>query len=215
MKLKFATTNAPESMKRGLIRDRLARARRVAGFYIRHDIDVGAAQEAGTYLEDVDNVRPEIKALWAAANDIVRGRLVGNGVVVKRRRWRAHLLEDITIGDGDDAVHIAVVLLTHRWTGFQFKFYAVHKPRRRGAENTYLRPIIDQQLRAHTRRDDVAGMPWVVAGDFNGSTDLGVDLGSHGPDHIRGSREFEPVSHYVVRRPLLSDHPFLVAVTEV
>ena len=43
----------------------------------------------------------------------------------------------------------------------------------------------------------------------------GVVLGSHGPDHIIGSKHFEPLGQKVVDRPLLSDHEFLIADTAV
>jgi hypothetical protein len=219
--IRFATTNTPESMKRGLLKDRAARARRLFRFYASKRIDVCALQEAGTYAELSET--PQHKALWARFNQIVRGRQVGNGVVVNRWRWRSRLLEDVTVGTGDEAVHIAVVLVTERPTRgrdpFKFKFYAVHRPTRR-ATNKDLRPVIDDVLAMHTRYDDKAVPPraWVVAGDMNVSPWNpvgGVLLGSHRVDHIRASHHFEPLGQEVYDRPLLSDHDFLVAEAAV
>lgn len=210
LRLRFATRNSPESMKRGLLRDRLKRARRAARFDRLKRIDVAALQEAGTYAEQAET--PRHKALWARFNDIVRGRQVGNGVVVNRWRFKSRLLEDIKVGSGDDAVHIAVVLVTHRRTGWSFKFRAVHKPTRR-ADNKDLRPVIDDRLREEHKRDDAAKppMPWVTAGDFNGPFSQGVQLGDHGVDSIVASEHFEPLGQRVYDRPLLSDHAFLTA----
>lgn len=217
LRIRFATTNAPESAKRGLLRDRLARARRVFRFYARKRIDVCALQEAGTYSELVDGETPALKALWAKFNQIVRGRQVGNGVVVNSWRFKARLLEDITVGTGDEAVHIPVVLVTERATRgrdpFKFKFYAVHRPTR-VADNADLRPVIDDVLKMHTRYDDKADRAWVIAGDMNvapWNPVNGVKLGSHKVDHIVASRHFEPLGQTVVDRPLLSDHDFLIA----
>ena len=207
--IRFATRNSPESMKRGLLRDRLKRARRAARFDREQGIDVAALQEAGSYAEQVDGTDRRYKALWAKFNNLVKGRQVGNGATVNGRRFKARLLEDVQVGD----LHIACILVTHRRAGFKFKFYAVHRPTRR-ADNAALRPVIDGVLREHTKRDDAAGMPWVVAGDMNVSPwnpVRGVVLGSHGVDHIVGSRHFEPLGQRVVDRPLLSDHAFLIA----
>lgn len=207
LRIRFATTNAPESMKRGLLRDRLGRARRLFGFYRRQRIDVAATQEAGTYAEIVDNETPTIKALWAQFNALVKGRQVGNGVIVNARRWKSRLLDDVEVG----GLHIAVVMVTHRRTGFAFKFYGLHQPTRR-ADNSALRPVIDAALREHTRRDDKAGTPWVIAGDTNsGQWGWGVELGDHAVDVIRSSAHFEPLGQTVAHYPLLSDHDFLIA----
>jgi hypothetical protein len=217
LQIRFATTNAPESAKRGLLRDRLARARKLIRFYENRRIDVGALQEAGTYAELVDAESPRIKALWAQFNQIVKGRRVGNGVFVNSWRWKSRLLEDITVGTGDEAVNIPVVLLTERPTRgrdpFKFKFYGVHRPTRR-ADNANLRSVIDDVLAMHIRYDNKAGRAWVVAGDMNVSPwnpVHGVVLGSHGVDHIVGSHHFEPVGQAHVDKPLLSDHEFLIA----
>lgn len=209
LRIRFATTNAPESAKRGLLRDRLARAQRLFKFYERKRIDVTALQEAGTYAERAQT--PLHKALWAKFNQIVRGRQVGNGVAVNRWRFASRLLTDVEVG----GLHIAVVLVTERPTRgrdpFKFKFYAVHRPTRR-ADNSALRPVIDDALREYTRRDDKAGMPWVIAGDMNVNPwGWGVELGQHGVDHIRASHHFEPLGQQVFDRPLLSDHDFLIA----
>ena len=207
IRLRFATTNAPESMKRGLLKDRLARARRLYRFYRETGVDVAALQEAGTYAEQVDATDSRYKALWARFNDIVRGRQVGNGAVINGLRFKARLLEDVAVGD----LHIACILITHRRTGFKFKFYAVHRPTRR-ATNANLRPVIDSVLKEHTKRDDAAGRPWVIAGDMNVNPwGWGTKLGSHGVDHINASHHFEPLGQQVHDRPLLSDHAFLVA----
>ena len=215
LRIRFATTNVPESRKRGLLTDRIKRAARVMRFYGNKGIDVCALQEAGTYAEQAET--PRHKALWAQFNDIVRGRQVGNGVVVNRWRWKSLLLSDVTVGQGDDAVHIAAVLITERPTRgrdpFRFKFYAAHRPTRRAA-NANLRPVIDSVLKEHTKRDDAADMPWVIAGDMNVSPWNPVGgrvLGSHGVDHVVSSRDFEPLGQQVYDRPLLSDHAFLVA----
>lgn len=213
--IRLATTNTPESRKRGLLRDRVKRARRLFRFYASKRIDVCALQEAGTYAELSET--PQHKALWARWNQIVRGRQVGNGVVVNRWRFRSRLLEDITVGTGDEAVRIAVVLVSERPTRgrdpFKFKLYAVHRPTRR-ATNANLRGVIDDVLAMHIRYDNKADRAWVVAGDMNVSPwnpVRGVVLGSHGVDHIVGSDHFEPVGQHVFDRPLLSDHDFLVA----
>jgi exonuclease III len=217
LRVRLATTNTPESRKRGLLRDRLARARRLFRFYDRRRIDVCSLQEAGTYAELVDAESAKLKALWAHWNQIVRGRRVGNGVVVNTWRWKSRLLEDITVGTGDEAVHIAVVLITERprrgRDPFKFKLYAVHRPTRR-ATNANLRSVIDDVLKMHIRYDDKADRAWVIAGDFNVSPwnpVRGVVLGSHGVDHIVASHHFEPVGRAHVDRPLLSDHEFLIA----
>lgn len=213
-RLRFGTTNAPESMKRGLLGDRMERARRVARFRRVKRIDVCAIQEAGTYAEKVDTETPAYKTVWAQFNDFVNGRQVGNGIEFNRWRFRARLLDDITVGRGDQAVHIPVLLLTHRRTGFKFKFYAVHRPTRR-ADNRALRPVIDARLREETKRDNQAKMPWVIAGDMNENPwGWGNLLGQHGVDHIRGSHHFTPIRQIVDARPLLSDHKFLIADTE-
>jgi endonuclease/exonuclease/phosphatase family metal-dependent hydrolase len=207
--IRFATTNAPESMKRGLLKDRLARARRLFRFYRETTIDVVALQEAGSYARRIDWEVGRRKSLWARANNIVKGRSVGNGAVVRIGRFKSRSLPDVVVGD----LHIAVILVTHRRTGFKFKFYAVHRPTRR-AENKNLRPVIDGVLREHTKRDEASGIPWVIAGDMNvnpWSLPGDVKLGQHGVDHIRASREFEPNGQIVVNRPLLSDHDFLIA----
>lgn len=209
LRLRFATTNAPESMKRGLLKDRLRRARRLYRFFRETRVDVAALQEAGTYAEQAET--PRHKALWAQFNDIVKGRQVGNGVVVNRWRFKSRLLEDIKVGQGDDAVHIAVVLVTHRRTRWFFTFRAVHRPTR-VADNAELRPVVDGVLREQTKRDDADGMPWVIAGDMNVNPwGWGVKLGQHGVDHINASHHFEPVGQHVYDRPLLSDHAFLTA----
>lgn len=211
LRVRFATTNAPESMKKGLLRSRIERARRVARFQRVKKIDVRAIQEAGTYAEQIDATTPLYKTLWATANDFVNGRKVGNGVEVNHWRFKSRLLDEITVGKGDNAIHIPVVLLTHRISGFQFKFYAVHRPTRT-AENRALRPVIDEVLREHTKRDDRDGMPWVIAGDMNENPwGWGKELGQHGVDHIRSSRHFHAKGCLAHDRPLLSDHKFLVA----
>lgn len=210
IRIRFATTNAPESMKRGLLKDRLTRALRVQDWALRRRIDVRVIQEAGTYAERVDIDTPARKVLWAKFNSFVKGRQIGNGIDVNRVRFRSRLLEDITVGSGDGAVHIAVALITHRRTGFAWKQYAIHKPTRR-AENSSLRGVIDDVLRQHARLDDKAGRAWVMAGDFNGPFNLGVQLGDHGVDTIAASKHFEPLGQRVVDRPLLSDHAFLIA----
>jgi hypothetical protein len=210
LQIRFATTNAPESAKRGLLRDRLARAVKVQRWATRHRIDVRVIQEAGTYAERVDIDTPARKVLWAKFNAFVKGRQIGNGIDVNRWRFKSRLLDDLTVGLGDGAVHLAVALVTHRRTGFTFKVYAVHKPTRR-ADNSSLRPVIDAALRERTRHDDKAGTPWIVAGDFNGPFDHGVELGDHGVDSIRASKHFEPLGQQVYDRPLLSDHDFLIA----
>lgn len=210
LQIRFATTNAPESAKRGLMRDRLLRAIRVQNWAIRHRVDIRAIQEAGTYAEQVDAQKPGRKVLWGQVNDFVKGRRIANGLDVNAWRFKSRLVDNHTIGTGDDAVNIPVVLVTHRRTGFQFKVRPVHKPTRR-ADNADLRPIIDQVLRAEARRDDAADMPWVDLGDFNGPFDLGVELGDHGVDSIRGSHHFEPLGQQVFDRPPLSDHDFLIA----
>jgi hypothetical protein len=217
LQIRIATTNAPESAKRGLLRDRLARARRVNQWAIRRRVDVRVIQEAGTYGELVDDETPQRKVLWAKWNQIVRGRRVGNGVDVNHWRWKSRLLEDIVVGTGDEAVHIPVVLLTERSVRgrdpFKFKTYGVHRPTRR-ADNAHLRGVIDDVLAMHIRYDDKADRPWIVAGDMNVSPwnpVRGVVLGSHGVDHIVGSHHFEPVGQAHVDRPLLSDHEFLIA----
>lgn len=209
LQIRFATTNAPESAKRGLLRDRAARARRLFRFYASKRIDVVALQEAGTYAEQAET--RQHKALWAKWNQIVKGRQVGNGVAVNRWRWKTRLLTDVEVG----GLHIAVVLVTERATRgrdpFKFKFYAVHRPTRR-ADNSALRPVIDTALREYTRRDDVAKMPWVIAGDMNVNPwGWGQKLGQHGVDHINASAHFEPLGQLVFDRPLLSDHDFLIA----
>lgn len=215
IRLRPATFNAPESFKSGLLTDKVARARRVFEVFIRNRVDVAAMQEAGTFAEQVDNEVISVKALWAHFNDFVKGRQIGNGALIKHWRWKSHLLEDIKVGQGDNAIYIAVVLLTKRWSRkpAQFKYYCVHKPTRT-ADNAHLRPVIDRVLVEHTRRDDAAGMPWMVAGDFNGPFDLGRRLADHGVDSIRGSTHFTPVRQMVLDRPNLSDHPFLVAVVD-
>lgn len=214
--LRFATTNVPESAKRGLLRDRLERARRVNQWATRRKIDVRALQEAGTYAEQVDAETPIRKVLWARWNQIVRGRRVGNGADIRHWRWKSRLLDDLTIGRGEGAIHLAVVLITERrprpksrppWVQ---KAYIVHKPTRRAA-NSSLRDVVDDVLRNHTRIDDAAGMPWTILGDFNGPFNHGVELGDHGVDSIRASAHFEPLGQTVVDRPLLSDHCFLIA----
>lgn len=214
LQIRFATTNAPESMKRGLIKDRPLRARLVERFTVLNKIDFRAIQEGGTYAEQVDEDTPGRKVLWAKANDIVKGRLIGNGLDVNWVRWKSKLLEDLTIGTGDDAIHIAVVQVTERRPGkresWVQKVYCVHKPTRR-APNKALRPIVDDTLRDHTKRDDTADMPWTVIGDMNGTLNLGQGLGDHGPDHIRASHHFEALGQHVVNRPGLSDHHFLIA----
>lgn len=212
LRLRIATTNVPESMKRGLIRDRVARAARVMGFYSLRRCDVIAVQESGDYLEAAET--PTHKALWARWNQIVKGRHVGNGIVVNRRRWKSRLLEDVEVG----GLHIPVVLVTERnvrgRAPFKFKMYGVHRPTRR-AENAALRPVIDAVLREHIKRDDKAGRAWIVAGDMNVShwnPVRGIVLASHRVDHIVGSRHFEPLGQRdPIRRPLLSDHAFLIA----
>jgi hypothetical protein len=209
--IRFATTNVPESRKRGLLRDRLARARRVTRLYLKKRIDVCALQEAGTYAELVDGETPTLKALWAKFNQIVRGRQVGNGVVINSWRFKARLLEDIPVGD----VNLPVILVTERHVRgrdpFKFKVYGVHRPTR-VADNANLRPVIDRVLRAHTDRDDRLGRAWVIAGDMNVNPwGWGVKLGQHGVDHIRASHHFEPLGQEVYDRPLLSDHAFLIA----
>jgi hypothetical protein len=217
LRVRFATTNAPESRKRGLLKDRNKRARRLVRLYQRHGIDAGALQEAGTYAEAAET--RSIKALWARFNDVVRGRQVGNGVFVKRRRWKSRLLTDLVIKGFDDPrsgeplapLHIAVVQLTHRRSGFTLKFYAVHRPTRR-ADNSSLRTVIDEALHNYTRLDDKARIPWVIAGDMNVSPwGWGTNLGNHGVDHIRASEHFEPLGRAVIDRDDLSDHDFLIA----
>lgn len=216
LRQRFGQTNAPESMKRGLIKDRLTRARLVEAFTIAFRIDFRGIVEGGTYAEQVDGETPARKVLWAKANDIVKGRLVGNGLDAAWWRWKTKLLDDITIGQGDEAIHLAVVEATERRPKprsrkpWKQKVYVVHKPTKR-ATNKALRPIVDQTLREHTRRDDKAGIPWVILTDANGALDIGVELGSHGPDHIRASKHFEPLGQKVIRRPGLSDHYFLIA----
>lgn len=210
LRIRFGTRNAPESMKRGLLKDRLARAWRVQNWAIRRRVDVCAIQEAGTYAEQVDGQTSLRKVLWAKFNQRVRGRQVGNGVDVDRRRWKSRLLDDLTIGKGEGSVHLAVVELTHRKTGFTFTFYAIHKPTRR-ATNSSLRGVIDDALREKARLDNKAGRPWVIAGDFNGPFDFGLQLADHGVDTITASKDFEPLGQRVVDRPLLSDHAFLIA----
>lgn len=209
--VRLATLNAPESRKRGLLPDRLGRAERLFRFYQNRSIDVGAIQEAGTYAEEVDTAVPGVKAIWAAYNTLVKGRQVGNGILVKTARWRSRLLPDLVVGEGDDALHIAVAIITHRRTQRQFKFYAVHRPTRR-ADNAYLRDDVDKRLRQETRNDDKGGMPWVIAGDMNaGHWGWGTALAKYKVDHIIASKHFEPAGGCVVRRRLLSDHAFLLA----
>jgi hypothetical protein len=209
IRLRIATTNVPESMKRGLLKDRERRARRVVRFYRERRVDIGAVQEAGTYLEAAET--PRLKALWAKFNDIVKGRLVGSGIVVNRWRFGSRLLDDITVGNGDDAVHIPVALVTHRRTKWQTKVYGPHRPTRR-AVNAYLRPVIDTRLHEETKRDDAADMPWLIVTDANKNPwGWGVNLGQHGVDHVRGSDDFESLGQEVYSRPLLSDHEFLIA----
>lgn len=217
MRVRFATTNAPESKKRGLLKDRLARARRLSQWAILQRIDFRAIQEGGTYAETVDEETPLRKVLWARFNSFVNGRQIGNGLDVNRRRWRSRLLDDITIGKGDGAVHLAVVEATERRprrgrVPWKQKVYVVHKPTR-VAENSALRGVVDAALVEHTRRDDLMGMPWTVLGDGNGPFDLpnGVELADHLVDSIIGSHHFEPLGQKVVDRPLLSDHRFLIA----
>lgn len=212
LRLRLGTRNAPESLKRGLLKDRLTRARRVQNWAIRRRLDVCAIQEAGTWAERVDTETPLRKVLWAKFNQRVNGRQVGNGVDVNRRRWKSELLDDLTVGD----LHIAVVLLTHRRTGWQFKFRAVHRPTRR-ADNSALRDVIDDALEEQHRLDDAAGMPWVTAGDMNAGRwgKRGRELARHAVDHIRASHHFDPIGQQSVDRPLLSDHEFLIADAEV
>lgn len=209
LRIRLSTTNAPESMKHGLIKDRVKRARRVVRFYREQQVDIGAVQESGDYFAAATKGEA-VKAVWAQFNDYVRGRRIGNGLVVKRRQWKTRKVDDITIGTGGDAIHIAVVDVTHKRTGWRVRCRAIHKPTKR-ATNADLRPLVDAALKAAHRRDDDAGIPWLDLGDMNGSAVEGVKLASHGPDHIRGSRDFEALGQRVVDRPLLSDHPFLIA----
>lgn len=217
VRLRIATTNAPESFKKGLLRDKILRATKIENWAIRRNIDIRAIQEGGTFAEQIDVQTPLRKVLWAKANTLVKGRRVGNGLDVNRRRWRSRLLDDLTVGD----LHIAVVLITERrppkgCEPLRFKVRAIHRPTRR-AKNAALRDVIDDVIDEQERIDNAAGMPWIDLGDMNDGRwgRRGVELGKFGPDHIRASKHFEPLGQRVVRRHLLSDHHFLIADTQI
>lgn len=217
-KVRFVSTNVPESAKRGLLRDRLDRARRVWRFYLRRHVDVACLQEAGTYARQVDLEVTDLKSLWAAANSIVRGRQVGNGVVVNRLRFRTKQLEDITVGD----LHLAVVKITNRRTGFYWIQFAVHRRTRRDDPTGEDRRSMNNLLRAWIATLERKGVAWCVAGDANegeqwaiANLEAAVVLGQVHVDHVIASHHFTPLGQEVVRRRKLSDHSFLIADAEV
>jgi hypothetical protein len=208
----FASTNAPESAKRGLLRDRLRRARLLYRFYANHDVDVAAVQEAGTYAEIVDAEVKGLKAIWAKANSIVKGRRVGNGIIGNRVRFKIRKLEDIPVGD----LNIAVAQITHRRTGFTWRHIAIHRRTRRDDPSGEDRTAMNIALRGLIKSIDREGGAWVVAGDANEGeqwaiADLGKTLGQHGVDHIIGSKHFIALGQEVIDRPRLSDHAFVLA----
>jgi len=215
-KVRFASTNAPESRKRGLTPDRWKRVRRLFAFYVNHGIDIGSVQEAGTYAKAVDPEVGKIKTVWAKANSIVRGREVGNGVFVNRLRFKVRKLDDIDVGD----LHVAVVRIKHRLSGFTWTHIAIHRRTRRDDPTGEDRLAMNILVRQFIKDLERNGQAWSLAGDANEGdqwalTRLGVGLGIQGVDHIRASEHFAPVTQRVFDKPALSDHDFLVADARV
>lgn len=219
-RVRFSSTNIPESRKRGLMTNRWRRVRRVFAFYLNHNIDVGSVQEAGTYAKQVDIEVKDIKTLWAKANSIVRGREVGNGVFVNRVRFKSRKLDDIQVGD----LNVAVVQITRRalrkHNRFTWTHLAIHRRTRRDDPTGEDRRAMNVLVRAFIKGIERRGGAWSLAGDANEGeqwalTRLGVDLGVHGVDHIRASHHFVPEGHRSYDKPDLSDHRFLVADARV
>jgi hypothetical protein len=215
---RFASTNAPESRKRGLLQDRWKRTRLVWQFYLRHNIDIVAVQEAGTYASQVDLEVGKLKSLWAQANSIVRGRRVGNGVIVNRIRFKSKQLQDLTVGD----LHVAVVRVTHRRTGFSFIVFGVHRRTRRDDPTGEDRREMNKALRVFIGELERVGKAWVVIGDANEGEQWGIAnleaatvLGQVHVDHVVASHHFEPLGQKVVEKARLSDHDFLIADARV
>lgn len=209
--VRFVSTNIPESAKRGLLPDRLRRARKVFQFYLNHGIDIGAAQEAGTYAKRVDWEVPKIKTLWARANNVIKGRLVGNGVFINRVRFRSKQMDDLDVGD----LHLAVVKVVHRRTGFTFTVLAIHRRTRTADPTGEDRRAMNVEIRRWIKSFEATGAAWVVIGDANEGeqwaiVDLGQSLGNHGVDHVVASRHFAKVDERTFDKPRLSDHDFLV-----
>lgn len=204
--IRWATWNTPESMKRGLIKDRLRRAQLVFRWLILNNVTGANTQESGTYQDGEAKERKAWRA-WHTVNNIVKGRRIGNGAVWRWAQLKVLDRDTITV-DGD--LGLPVTLFQHRKTGAVFADIGVHNRTRRDDNPVEpIRPKVILEIRRYCARLRAAGIPFIVAGDFNDGHNPIPELlraSQHKVDWILTSRDVITLDARTEFEPLLSDH---------
>lgn len=227
VRIKIAAYNAPESGKRGLLRDRLQRAKAVLAWFVGKGVDFAVLQESGTFMIAATKASRLWRSAYATFNTLVHGGAWGrgNGMVWRYAGWRvrdrATIRVQFRVGKGRfQTLSLPVRLFEHRETRARFVLISVHVPTRRADA------INDGATRAAMNRaisEYVEACGWVtpiiVGGDFNGRPELTqrLSLLAKGtPDWILG-REVKAVQggEESVDLPNLSDHHALLVAVDI
>lgn len=226
----FATANAPESGKRGLL-PRRVRALSLLRWAARNRVSVLCVQESGTYLSAAVG-RVLTKRTTAKGKVVQRrrwgrfyapatahgeaGRRRGNGVVWNRRHWRLVTTRVVSVPWHDSptgALYIPVVVLEDRRSGQQIAVASVHAPTKRADRSGRTRELINARVRGIANEAADRGIPLVVGGDFNDGAVLDDLRGSglkkaahHKVDWLLTTGKASDARTHDLKRARLSDH---------
>lgn len=225
----FATANAPESGKRGLL-PRRVRALSLLRWAARNRVSVLCVQESGTYLsaavsrvvlKRTAKAKPRQGRRWGrfyapATAHGAGGRRRGNGVVWNRRHWRLVATRVVGVPWHDSptgALYIPVVVLAYRRGGQQVVVASVHAPIKRADPRGGTRRAINAKVRELARDCEAMGVPLVVGGDFNDGNVRPDVRGSglktaahHGVDWLLTTGKASDDRTHDLKRARLSDH---------
>lgn len=174
VRLRVGVFNAVESGKRGLLRDRAARAARVLRWAASEGAAILLVQESGTYLQRAVRRLGALgyRAFYAPPNTRAPAGNRGNGILWRWRLFKRLDAVVLEIPFGGRTLHLPVVLLRHRATGLLVAAASVHAPTRRDDPSSSTRELINDAIVAYIASigyaDDAVRV--VVAGDSNDGT---------------------------------------------
>lgn len=217
---RFATANAPESRKQGLVMPQSVRATEFVDWLNRAGIDLAVVQESGTYLQAEVMRRPRWQAVYAPSNDRVNGRDVGNGEVA-RRRFKEQKVTHIASRRTGRGGPLNLPIVTWVVGGAEVTVIGLHRQTNSADPKQRSRKRMDRKLRRYSRRLDRKGIHHVIAGDINGGAQWADQFpwmqvaAQHTPDIVLVSRSIQFAAAQSHDVPRISDHEFVSVVLTV